>query len=57
MTVIAQDDHLPNCIRNHMITYTNCTQNHMITDTNRPISGADPGICGTGATDFDFENT
>ena len=39
-----------------MITYTNCTQNHMITDTNRPISGADPGICGTGGTDFDFEN-
>ena len=40
-----------------MITYTNCTQNHMITDTNRPISGADPVICGTGGTDFDFENT
>ena len=29
----------------------------MITNTNRPFSGADPGICGTGETNFDSENT
>ena len=35
----------------------NCTRNHVITNTNRPFSGADPGICGTGETNFDSENT
>ena len=29
----------------------------MITNTNRPFSRADPGICGTGETNFDSENT
>ena len=33
----------------------NCTRNHVITNTNRPFSGADPGICGTGETNFDSE--
>ena len=28
----------------------------MITNTNRPFSGADPGICGAGETNFDSEN-